>query len=311
MDTQSQFIQFARKLAIFALILVILDQSIGIGARELYFSQKTGRYARLNHLLYETEAELIVMGSSHALRHYDTEILEQNLEMDVYNGGIQGQFILFQEAVLEMLVERHAPKHMVLNVAPDFFVYQPTTYERLGELKPYYYKHQETLKPFMKLKSVFEPFKMFSKLYQYNSTIAHIFRYLASPQPDVEGYVKLEGEIPPLPEGTRIYPQEHMDMDSVAIAAFDQFIKTAKEHDINLILVASPVVTGEDVDALKAYQLLKQQAIFHGIPLLDYSKDPSYTHQYHLFHDGNHLNTEGAKLFSVQVAEGIKPFLQN
>ncbi|MEO1807478.1 MAG: hypothetical protein AAFU33_21875, partial [Bacteroidota bacterium] len=63
MDTQSQFIQFARKLAIFALILVILDQSIGIGARQLYFSQETGRYARLNHLLYETEAELIVMGS--------------------------------------------------------------------------------------------------------------------------------------------------------------------------------------------------------------------------------------------------------
>ena len=81
--------------------------------------------------------------------------------------------------------------------------------------------------------------------------------------------MKLEGEIPPLAEGTRIYPQEHMDMDSVAIAAFDQFIKTAKEHEINLILVASPVVTGEDVDALKAYQLLKQQAIFHGVPLLD------------------------------------------
>ena len=68
---------FLIKTFIFLTILIMLDFSIGSILQYFYFKQKSGLLYRTTYSLDSTRADLLVLGSSTATHHYNSEIFEK------------------------------------------------------------------------------------------------------------------------------------------------------------------------------------------------------------------------------------------
>ena len=65
-----------------------------------------------------------------------------------------------------------------------------------------------------------------------------------------------------------------------------------------LIFTASPQLSYQSDSVFRRFKLICQQ---EGIPFLNHYCDTAYTHHRALFHNANHLNREGASLYSKEI----------
>ena len=180
-------------------------------------------------------------------------------------------------------------------------------YDRLSDLHPYYWDHRDNILPALNLKSKFIDFKLIFKSYQTNSTLVHAINYFFNPQIDFNGYRPLFGKIKKPINNTFNERDNSLikDIDKNNVLAFKSFITTAKNLDINLLFVISP--TPENIDSSKNISMSKIKIIAknENIPLIDFSNDKQFNFNYSLFNDSNHLNNEGAHLFTKSLTDVI------
>lgn len=112
-----------------------------------------------------------------------------------------------------------------------------------------------------------------------------------------------------LQEGKRIGAAHHAIIDPafpngnpVMTGALRDMLARCKEEDWRAILVIPPYPnTYNQQFSLEFYQvfhrLMDQLSREYGVPLLDYSHDPTFTERYDLFRDVQHMNLEGAAVF--------------
>jgi len=309
-----EFKKFFKNTILFLLFLVLFDFLFGYFTKGIFFSQETGKYARVANAISENKSDILIMGSSHANHHYVPEILEKELNMSCYNAGVQGQYLIFQTALLKMILKNHSPKIIILNV-DDWWMYtSDEAYERLADLYPYYWDYKEELEPIFSLNKKFRNFKLLSKAYQTNSTIVHAIKYFLQPQKDYEGYIPLYNSMKP-PESTvenniedDVTTKQVRDIDNNFVHLFEEFIITAKKSNIDLVLVLSPRAGRIDQNELnkKSLDIMKSLAAEYNVPFSDYTNNDYFVEQYHLFNDFGHLNNEGAMLLSKLIGERIK-----
>lgn len=312
-----EFANFLKMSFKFILVFAIVELSLGTLAQKLFFSQTSGKHARITNSIKTAEADLFVFGSSHAFRHYVPSVLEKELNLSVHNAGVLGQKLLFSSLLFELVLQRTRPEVVILNIDSDWLFHSSESYDRLTELNPYYWDYPEMLKPWLSLYSETEPLKLHLKSYQYNSTLVHAVKYYFLPQPDVKGYVPLHGHLPP-PKNESDYIigedeiiEKEEVIDEKLIAALDRFITLAKKNNVKLFFVRSPGFMLEPSYAnSESYQLIKEIAEEEGIPLLDFYDDKRFVGNYTLFKDPMHLNDKGARLFSELVADSLKQKLK-
>lgn len=313
MTERSEFKVLFIKSLQFLLIFILIDLSLGSIAKEIFFSQKTGKYARLTHSIQIDSSEVLIMGSSHANRHYVPDILGKELNMTCFNAGVQGQGIIFHTALQKMILKRHKPKFIILNIDESWLFESVESYERLADLHPYYWDYRTELDPILSLHSEFNTFKLLFLSYQTNSTIVHVLKYFLLPQKDYKGYRPLNQQMEkPLSQKTELInsemaKEEIQNIDTSFVNMFEEFINNAKINDINLIFTISPhLYQANGMKVNKSLELMKSMAFEHGIPLFDFSDDRTFIEQYHLFNDPGHLNNDGAILFTKLLADTLK-----
>ncbi|MGH1364546.1 MAG: hypothetical protein ACRBF0_13380 [Calditrichia bacterium] len=313
MTEKSEFKTLFIKSFQFLLIFILIELSLGFIAKEIFFSQKTGKYARLTHSIKTDRSELLIMGSSRANRHYVPDILEKELKMTCYNAGVQGQYLIFHTALQKMILKRHKPKHIILNIDEGWLYESEESYKRLADLQPYYSDFETELKPILTLDSKFNTYKLLFSSYQTNSTLAHSVKYFFLPQQDYKGYrplfIKMKKPLPrkTKPINSQMIKEDIQKIDTTFVRMFEEFINNAKTNNVNLIFTISPHL--KQANALKvnkSLDLMKSMAVEQGIPLIDFSDDKTFIEQYHLFYDPLHLNNDGATIFSKLLADTLK-----
>jgi len=306
-----EFKKFFKKTILFLLLLVLFDFVFGYFTKEIFFSQKTGKYARVVNTIQQDDSEILIMGSSHANRHYIPKILEEKLNMTCYNAGVQGQYIIFQTALLKMILKNHSPKLIILNV-DDWWMYKSDeAYERLADLYPYYWDYREEIEPILALNPKFRNFKMLSTAYQTNSTIVHAIKYFLQPQKDYDGYIPLYHKME-VPETIKPEDRENTgEIDNNFVTLLEDFIHLANDKNVDLILILSPIAVTIDREKFnyESFEMMKSMADKHNIPFIDFTNNDSFVEQYELFNDYGHLNNDGAILFSKIVGEKIKEIM--
>ncbi len=303
-------IETLRKGIKFILILLVIDFSLGYITKQFFYSQETGKYARSTQAIKETEAEILILGSSHAHRHYVPEVIEKELGKSCYNAGAEGQQLVYHLALLDMILKRYTPKTIILNIDEDFLLEFEEAYSRLSDLHPYYDEYSKELKPVLGLRSNFVDVKLFFHLYQMNSTIMHIIRYGASPQVDYKGYRPLFGTI------KKSNDQRHKEdnnrenrgdvIDQNFVNTLKNIIITVKKKNINLVFVTSPSYNEVDHSKNISFSKIKEIIRAENVSFIDFINNPDFIHKNELFHDPSHLNDSGSKLFSKQVAQRIR-----
>jgi hypothetical protein len=307
---------FVTKSIKFMVCLVLLDAGLGEMHRYVFSKQGSGRYYRLNYTMDVSTEELVVFGSSHAAQHYVPEVLRGELGLTAYNAGDIGQGILIHEALQKIMLQRTTPKVMILDIDRFGFYQDSYDYGKLSELNPFYHKHPEIIGGALALRSKLTKYFLKSKLYQYNSTIAHILRYWLAPQRDDNGYIAIFRELPKpatsvqrLPETAKTTLTRTRPLDENAVAALEKFILNAKRRNVRLVLVFSPTFEYTTLEADDAVKKVLSIANENGIRLMSFVNDPGFLGHYELFADNSfdgHLNDTGARLFSKRIAEKIK-----
>ncbi len=293
---------FFTKLILLLIILVAADKVIGTVLQKFYFQSKYGYSRTLNHVVNESNEDILFIGSSRTLEHYVPKIFADTLSRTAFNCGSRAKNIYYHYAILSKIIERYSPEIIVLDIyTDDIFITPKNDFEELKSLFPYYGTNKEVDELIYRISSS-EKIKLHSLLYRYNSLLSEIVadNTIKRDGSWENGYIPSYdiGNDKPIDHGTSA-------IDTSKVACLEKFINLALNKKIKLFLTISPArgQTGEFIS-------LKGIAEKYNVPLINHYSDTTYTNHKNLFRDYYHLNDEGARLYSSQVAGEIKLFLE-
>ncbi|MCW3786637.1 hypothetical protein [Plebeiibacterium sediminum] len=288
-------------------ILALCDYLIGKGLNFYYLKNTSGLLYRTTYSLDSTKADILIFGSSRANHHYNVKIIEDSTNLSAYNTGSDGHYIFYQTAVLKSVLKRYTPKKIILDFNGTF-EFSQQDYDALSCLLPYYRTHNE-LKDLIELKSPFEKYKLFSKIYPFNSLLTTIIignleinKFRSVNKGAYKGFVPLtntwEYNI------NIIDKPEKYNIDKHKYNAFNDFIKLCNEKNIPLTIIYSPVYFKYNKDY--SIDICSEICRKNNVTFLDYSKDTDFLNNKKLFADTYHLNKSGAQLFTQKILQFIK-----
>lgn len=294
------------KILLFFAIVAVVDMAIGGVADYMQANAKGGDTKLLNDFVARDQYDIIILGSSRAHHHYVPQVFKDSLGFDCYNGGRDGNGIIFQYAIYKMITERYHPKLVIYDVEPAFDLYEykedvnHTRY--LSALKPYH-KHPEVAQTFKDVSTI-EYIKVHSGLFRHNSALISIFiDFMVSRGDNTEsskGYSPLTGTMPQ--EHKYVDDEERVD-DALKQSYMLKLIKDASEHQIPLLIVASPKYGANNSEC---FNVIKQYCKDYNVPFYDYYADSFFMAHPEYFKEPMHLNGDGAELFTKVVVENIK-----
>lgn len=293
--------RFVIKITILLLIIIAADYLIGCGMSYIVRNIKVGGQGRDNYIANEAKDDVLVFGSSRAVHHYNTPMLEDSLGMTAYNCGDDGAGIILSYARLLMIKERHTPHIIIQDICAEYDILKGDNHKYLGWLRYHYDK--DVIRPVFISVDETEKYKMMSQLYRYNSKfLQNIFVYFTGRSYDSgdKGYRPIYDSLDKMK--LRAVPQGNfLEYDSLKLEYIHRFIELAK--DSRLYFVISPIWYGMDSMQI---QPVKEICEEKGVPFLDYSNNPKYVHNNQFFSDGNHLNAKGADEFTKDLMLEIK-----
>jgi len=305
----------------FTLVAVLafgLNQFISAGLRRI----KTSEFGAFNQAMSgQINAGVIINGSSRALEHYDPVIIQKISGESAYNLGRNGSQTDMQLAILKAyLTHNTKPKVVIQNL--DLFTFEMT---RPGEVyDPALYL------PYIADNDIYSALRQISPetwkwryipLYGYAVEDMN-FTWLTGleawfghgPREDfILGYnprdAKWTGEFDRFkaahPTGTsrKIEPR--------GVQVLEDLLTVCQSQGIQTILVYSPEYSAMQAlenNRAEIFGTFAAIAARHQVPVWDYSASPICQNQ-NLFFNSQHLNREGATVFTTDLAARLAKFL--
>jgi len=291
-------------IAVVFLAVFVLDFVIGGTLRNFYFRETSGSFFRGTYSMEITKADILVFGASTAVSNYVPEVFENSLGVTFYNTGQNGLGIFFQLATLKSVLKRYTPKLIILSCGESFSK-DKESYDKLAYLLPYYSKHKE-IRKIVELKSPFERIKLISEIYPFNSQIFTILvrsiEIAKINDSSKKGYDASYKRWAHKIDTVNTYTTYAEDQNKVM--ALREFITQAKESGANIFVVYPPVF--QKFNMRQEIEIYNRICLIEKVPFWDFSRDTSFSNNKSLFADVDHLNHNGAMLFSGLVAAKIK-----
>ena len=293
---------------IFFSIVGVIDISVGVIGNYLQHHAKGGEYKMFDDLVLKDKHDIIILGSSRAHCHYDTPLLSELLNIDVYNAGYDGNGVVLSFGIMKMVLERYDPKMVVFDVEPAFDImqYPPDNNHKryLGRLKPYYYK--DGIGEIFKDISKEEWYKVHSGMMRYNTVIVPLtIDNILNRGIEKNGFGPTIGE---MEKDREINQIQEVLIDQFKLHYVKKLINIVQKHNVPLIVVASPKYGMNNSSELNP---IKDICFKAEVPFLDYYADTSFVKHKELFKEPMHLNDSGARAFSRCLADDIKLYYKN
>lgn len=265
-----------------------------------------GNTKRIYHINNICCDDVLVFGSSRSTNHYNTQILEDSLKMGVYDCGEDKTGIVCFYPKLNLMKQRYTPKIIIYDIY-NFDLLDNPKYSNIDELKTLKSLYgTECVDTMFSRYDASSRYKMWSNMYRYNSVV---FQMLLDNIRTTNWYrkgfyllnTKIMGGNPCVDNTHKVY-----NYDREKLRLLDLFI-TENKDSIRMAFAISPEYgkTNDDM-----YEPIKKMCNHYDIPLLNHLCDTVFTHHSDLFSNGNHLNQEGAKLYSRIIASEIKKIIE-
>ncbi|MDB5087404.1 MAG: hypothetical protein JWR09_1398 [Mucilaginibacter sp.] len=314
-------VRFLVRLTVFSLVLIVVDRLVGFTLKKIYFNQRVGQFSQTTYAIDSARQDIMIFGSSRAVRHYSPTILSEISGLSCYDSGRDGLMIPYSTAIEEISLSRHIPKLIILDISPRELGIDKTKYEKLSILLPYCEEHQQFIK-YIKEVSRYEPEKLFSKTYPYNSSafiLANNSLFSKSVEKDDNGYLPLRGAmtrpevkdyIKRMTVRSKRIRQNTELAEAKAVNYFKQFLDNAAKNKIKTIVIISPTILNNafylDNQTLERDLIEKIAGEYPNVTFLDFSTDPRFNYHPEKFADVFHLNKQGSEEFSTIIAQQIK-----
>lgn len=246
--------------------------------------------------------DIIILGSSRAIHHYIPSILSDSTNMNVYNGGVDGNGIIFLYGRLQLITDRYTPKLIIYDANVNFDIAQNDNLKYLNWLKRFHGSNNQLDSLFYDI-SHSEKWKLYSGLYKYNSSFIQILSDNISPKQTVldGGYKPIYGNMNYKP--TTKQEAAPSQWDPVKYKYFVKLIQLCRQKNIPLVVSISPMCHATSSDC---FQPIKELCQENNIPVIDYYANNEISNDVRYFKDSAHMNHDGAVKFTTAIAPSIK-----
>lgn len=310
------YIKFFKKLVIFCAIAFVADRVLGFALHTLYFSVPKGQFAQTTYAIDSADQDVIVLGSSRAVRHYNTRELSEKLSLSCYNAGRDAQFLPYYAAMEDVVLQKHVPKLFILDMNVWEFAPNTQKYDRLSIFLPYVQNHPQ-LVPYVEEMGKWEKLKVYCHTYLYNSTLfiaMHDFLLAKSLPKDENGYLPLDRQMnlrdfESYKEKKKLYDEKRahteIQVDEKAVAYFENMLNKANKAHVRMYVIISPTILSEpETKEKKLIETIARK--YPNVTFLDYTHDNRYNNKPEKFADEFHLNVEGSMEFTRQLVDTLK-----
>lgn len=308
---------------IFLLAVIAFDQGIGMWMHHLYFEQKSGPNAETTFTFTKMNEDAIILGSSRGRRNYNPQIVADSLGITCYNAGHDGQTIFYEQAIIRMALSRYTPKLVIMDLNPEEMYYKDVHYDRLNVLAPYYQDYTVVRSIYL-LKGDRNPdhnrvgymlwpinnekLKMTSQIYRYNSSLLDILTGIYKNRKSDSGFKPLKGTITQqkadelIRENANLRNDKDKFVDPNKVKGFEEILSTLTAKGTTVYVSMSPALAPFGMEP--SYQMIVDVCKKYKVTFKDYSQDLQYNKLDYFF--DNHMNKDGANLFSANLAHDIK-----
>lgn len=312
---QHKFKNILLRTVLFLAILFALDRSIGMILLNMGDNvSHAGSFGMINKIL-KNNSDVIILGSSRALHHFDSEVIEKHLEKKVYNAGRGGQGLPYSRLVVDVICEKNTPGLFVLQVEPGDLM--KGTYRehssKLAKTLPFVDRSKKAKELFLS-SARWNRLKYMSHSGRFNGLLLFYFFDKTGKDNFVKGYEPLHKstDITSLNKMSyRIGKSGTADISQQALDDLREMIRLIRDAGSKVVLVSSPRWCKKQVmpeSYSEIAQLVEMIAVEENVPYIKILQethpvfnDPS------LFADSAHLNHKGAVVFSQIVAESLLP----
>lgn len=307
---RSKLVSFAAFIAVGAVLLHILITS---GLRSI----DTSRFGVSNAIVHGAiNADILILGSSRALAHYDPRIIERKTGLRSFNIGLNGSQTDMQVARLKVYLRHNKPPFaLVFNL--DSFSFQIT---HGGVYDPAQYM------PYLNEPDIYDALKRIDPniwkskvipLYGYTVEdlrftwilgvrgLLHLWpvedHFQGFASRDAAWNEQFERFRASRPNGFRV------DVEAPGVEQMEELLTLCRDRHIRVILVYSPEyiesqkITNNRAEILSKFEELSRK---YQVALWDYS-DSAISASRAYFQNSQHLNAQGAELFSLELAEKL------
>lgn len=296
-------------ITIFFVCFFCADRLVGYISDYLVEHAISGETQKNEYICDRTNEDILIMGSSRAVHHYDPRIIEDSLGLSCYNCGYDGSGSIYFYGLYKIITERYIPKYIIYDVTPfaDYNVQENTDNAKfLGGLK--YYYDRPGIASLFEMVSPGEKWKMKSNMYRINSKLIQMFKDCLNARPlYTKGFFPQNKNMRESPDWTR--DKKNIEIDPIRELCFRKLVKECKYKGTHIIFCVSPWykrITDE------SFEFAKNIAEENGIPFISLYNDSTLNRESSYFYDACHLNSLGANVYSSRIAHLIKKsLLQN
>ena len=312
----SPLIAGVRRLAIFIAIVslgaVLLHVLITSGLRRIDTSSFGVSNAIVDGAI---NADILILGSSRALAHYDPRIIEQVTGRRSFNIGLNGSQTDMQLARLKSYLRHNKPPSTLLFNLDTFSfqtthggVFDPAQYMPYINWEPDIYDALKRIDPSI-WKSKFIPlygYTVGDLRFEWMLGIASLFHWRPAEDHFLGFNPREKAWTDEFEQMRAMHPDGvHIDIEASGVEQMEEMLRLCRDRHIRVVLVYSPEyvemqeLTNNRSEVFNKFEELSRQ--FH-VPLWDYSGSALSTDKAY-FQNSQHLNAQGARKFSLEIAE--------
>jgi hypothetical protein len=309
-----------KHVALFLLCVVVLDYGTSSILWQLFQRTDSGERGGLSNYALSKEAGVLILGSSRAQLQISPAVITQRLSLRTFNAGLKGHDFLYAAALYDLWLHRHSPpRAVVLTVDVESFLHRPTEAAAAQVLAPYIGESGLLLRilysdgPQTRIEYLF-------RSYRYNGKVLVIAKNLFQhTDPTFDGFLPQEGT---LVSDDRSNIKNALDQDEPAIVYaqepfWDMKVRILREigaralQQHTLVLLVHAPLYAQDLAAHKIWleRMNALVAVTPGIQFVDLCEvaEPGrFRNPRELFWDVNHLNKQGAQIFSNLIADELQ-----
>lgn len=293
-------------LAAFSCCFLILDVAIGLGLDHVRHNLPIDgeRSAKAEYVINKVNADIVIIGSSRAQAHYDTQVFRDSFpDLTVYNCGGDDQKFWYCDIVTNCILDRYSPTMVIW----DFRLNDLEPYdENLSLLYPYYNENYYIKERLLDRNSLLK-YQLWLNTYRYNGSGSRILTASRLPKDFGKDKLGYSGH-KPLKTISMVFDDLHFNYitpDTDKVEQLERTINKALDKGVKLVFTISPVVnkiTGEN----STIDTLRGLCIKYNIPLIDDSQLDGFVGTPNQGYDSGHLNSEAAALFTRTLISQIK-----
>jgi hypothetical protein len=255
-------------------------------------------YTRLKEVKHTKDVDLLILGSSHAYRSFDTRIFEKN-RFKCFNLGSSTQTPLQSEVLLKRYLKPLNPKIVIYEVFPGIF--SSDGVESSLDIIANDKNDEESIKMAFEI----------NHLKVYNTLIYAFYRDFFDKNKDYNENIRKEDDL--YIKGGYVekkvkffkkmtHPQSQWQINPYQLKAFKEVVKILKDRNIKLYLVQAPVTKS-------LYNSISGNREFDKL-MCSYGEYYNFNEHLQLndslnFYDAHHLNKYGVDIFNKKILESI------